>query len=451
MSFPKIAIVGRPNVGKSALFNRLLKKRIAIVDEMEGVTRDRLYGTGEFQNNPFILIDTAGIQLDDANPLNQEILLQSRQAIQEASFCVLVVDGRVGLTEMDQEIARLLLKSKKPVCLAVNKLDDEHLDYLAHQFYPLGISEVVGVSANHGRNLYELFEIIFSKIEPVDEEQDAGKKPTLCIVGRTNVGKSTLINALTHSQRCVVSPERATTRDAIEIELQHEGKDYLLIDTAGIRRKQKELNVVEKFASIRTYEAIERSDICLFLIDAQEGMTAQEKKLMSEIYKQGKSCVLIVNKWDLVQDHRMEHTRQALIHECPFLDIYPILFTSALTGRNLLKMYEIIDQVYINRTKRIDTAALNRFIEQAQHKTPPPMVKGKRLRIYYMTQIKTSPPSFLFFVNSQSRLTHTYKRYLINQMRESFNFFGCPLQFFLKSKKTREQVAEEKNLASVRN
>jgi len=194
-------------------------------------------------------------------------------------------------------------------------------------------------------------------------------------------------------KRCVVSPEQATTRDAIEIELSHEGKDYILIDTAGIRRKQKESNVVEKFASIRTYEAIEKSDICLFLIDALDGMTAQEKKLMSEIYKQGKSCIVIVNKWDLTHDHRMEHARQALIEECPFVSIYPIVFISALTGRNVLKLYEVLEQVYANRIRRVETGALNRFAEKVQHQIPPPMVKGKRLRIYYMTQIKSSPPS----------------------------------------------------------
>ncbi len=439
MSFPKIAIVGRPNVGKSALFNRLLKKRIAIVDEMEGVTRDRLYGTGEFQNHPYILVDTAGIQLDNYDPLNQEILQQSREAISEASVCIMVVDARIGLTEMDQEIARLLLKSKKPVCLAVNKIDDDHFENLLHEFHQLGITDIFAVSAVHGRNLYELFEVVFDKIKTLDfTPAEAGKKPVLSIVGRTNVGKSTFINQLTQTKRCVVSPEKATTRDAIEIELSHEGKDYILIDTAGIRRKQKERNVVEKFASIRTYEAIEKSDICLFLIDALDGMTAQEKKLMSEIYKQGKSCILIVNKWDLTSDHRMEHARQALIEECPFVSIYPILFISALTGRNVLKIYETLEKVYANRTRRIETGALNRFAETVQHKIPPPMVKGKRLRIYYMTQIKSSPPSFLFFVNKQTLLTHTYKRYLINQMRDTFDFFGSPLQFFLKSKKVRE-------------
>lgn len=439
MSIPKVAVVGRPNVGKSALFNRLLKKRVAIVDEMEGVTRDRLYATSEFQNNPFILIDTAGIQLDDPNPMNQEILHQSRLAISEASFCIFVVDSRTGPTQMDQEIAKLLLKSKKPVCLAVNKVDDEHLEHLLHQFYRLGIKDMLAVSAAHGRNLYELLEVVFDKIElePAQEEQT---KPILSIVGRTNVGKSTLINTLTQKKRCVVSPERATTRDAIEIELNYEGREYLLIDTAGIRRKQKETNVVEKFASIRTFEAIDRSDICLFIIDALEGMTAQEKKLLSEIYKQGKSCVILVNKWDLTHDHRMEHARQALIKECPFVEIYPVVFISALTGRNMAKIYEQIDLVYASRTSRIDTALLNKFIETAQHQSPPPYVKGKRLRIYYMTQIKSSPPSFLCFVNKQSLLTPTYKRYLMNQMRASFDFTGSPLQFFLKSKKVKPKA-----------
>lgn len=446
MTLPKIAIIGRPNVGKSALFNRLLKKRIAIVDEMEGVTRDRLYATSEFESHPYILIDTAGIQLDDYNPLNQEILEQSREAIIEADFCILVVDGRIGITEMDQAIANLLRQYNKPMCLAVNKIDDEHLDHLTSAFYKLGIDKMVGVSASHGRHLYELLEFVFEDIDLEGRGDIAEKKPTLSIVGRTNVGKSTLINQLVGQKRCVVSPEAATTRDAIEIELTHEDQSYLLIDTAGIRRKQKETEVVEKFASIRTFEAIDRSDVCLFLMSAEDGMTAQEKKLLSEIYKRGKSCILIVNKWDLATGYRMEHSRAALIQECPFLEIYPILFISALTGRNVSKIFTTLKEVFENRYRRIETSALNKFIEKAQQNAPPPMVKGKRLRVYYMTQIKSSPPSFLFFVNKQSLLTVTYKRYLINQIRETFNFFGSPVQFFLKSK---DKQKEESRRAQV--
>ncbi len=443
MLCPKIAIVGRPNVGKSALFNRLLKKRVAIVDEMEGVTRDRLYATGEFQNKLFILVDTAGIQLNDYNPMNQEVLEQSRLAIAEASFCIFVVDGRIGPTQMDEEIAKLLLKSNKPVCLAVNKVDDEHLEHLMHQFYALGIRDMIAVSASHGRNLYELLEIVFKKISIEEAFEEKRSNPVLSIVGRTNVGKSTLINNLAQEKRCVVSPEQATTRDAIEIELSYQGKEYTLIDTAGIRRKQKELNVVEKYASIRTFEAIERSDICIFVIDALEGMTSQEKKLLSTIYEQGKSCLILVNKWDLTHDVRMEHAKQALIRECPFVEIFPIMFISALTGRNVLKIYEHLDQIYANRTRRLETGQLNRFVEKALHQAPPPMVKGKRLRIYYMTQVKSSPPSFVCFVNKQNLLTPTYKRYLMNQMRDTFEFSGSPLQFFMKSKqvKPKSEVA----------
>lgn len=444
MNYPKVALVGRPNVGKSALFNRILKKRVSIVDEMEGVTRDRLYAEADFEGKPFILVDTAGIQLHDEDPLNLEILEQSRRAIAEASACIFVVDARVGLTELDREVAKLLLKSGKPVSLAVNKVDDEHLEHLVFPFYKLGFKEVFGVSASHGRLLYELLESVFSRVS-LDELpcENPEKNPVLSIIGRTNVGKSTLINALSHSQRCVVSPEQATTRDAIELELEHEGKKYLLIDTAGIRRKQKEKEVVEKFASIRTFDAIERSDICLFLIDAQEGMTAQEKKLLSEIYNQGKSCIVLVNKWDLVKGFRMEHVRSALIAESPFLSIYPILFISALTKRNLDEIYPLVEKVFINRTQRFGTSQINRFFEQAIYQNPPPMVKGRRLRVYYATQIKSAPPSFLLFVNKQALLTPTYKRYLMNQMRKEFDCFGSPLQFFLKSKTVNPYVSPE--------
>ncbi len=446
MVFPKIALIGRPNVGKSALFNRLLKKRVAIVDEMEGVTRDRIYGDSEFEQKPYMLIDTAGIETQDHSELNLEILQQSKYAIAEADFCILIVDGQVGVTRMDQEIAHLVRKLNKPVCLAVNKIDIEQHDELVYPFHALGFDNMWGISAAHGRNIYELLETVFENLPDSIDPFEKPERQVVSIVGRTNAGKSTLVNYLTHQARCVVSPEAGTTRDAIEIELAHEDQTYLLIDTAGVRRKNKEKHVVEKFAHIRTMKAIEKSDVCLFILDVQEGLTSQEKKVLSEIYKMGKSCIIVANKWDLVSDFRMEHVRQALIKDCPFLVIYPIVFISAKTGRNVENLFPTLKTVFENRNRRVDTAELNRFILEAVLKSPPPMVLGKRLRVYYMTQIKTNPPTFLFFVNKSGLLNATYKRYLTNQMRDSFDFFGSPLQFFLRSKKSdykKSPVAKE--------
>ena len=435
MVLPKIAIIGRPNVGKSALFNRLLKKRIAIVDEMEGVTRDRLYGEGEFEGEPYILIDTAGIQMTDPSELNLDLIKQTTRAIEEADYCVFVVDAKIGVTQMDVEIANLIRRHKKPVCLAANKVDlDQHFDYV-HPFHKLGFENLIDISAEHGRNIYELLEIIFGNLPETDkQEMPIGHKEMISIIGRTNAGKSTLINYLAKEPRCVVSPVAGTTRDAIEVEISFNEKSYLFIDTAGVRRKNKEKEVVEKFAHIRTMEAIEKSEVCLFLLSALEGLTAQEKKILSEIYRMGKSCVIVVNKWDLVQGFQMEHVHQALLKDCPFLSIYPTIFISALTGRNIEKLYSAIERVCVSRHQKLETSALNKFILKAVQKQPPPMVKGKRLKVYYITQVKSAPPSFLFFVNHSGLLTNNYKRYLINQLRDTFDLTGSPVQFFLKSK-----------------
>jgi len=449
MVYPKIAIIGRPNVGKSAIFNRLLRKRIAIVDEMEGVTRDRIYGEGEFENQPYILIDTAGIQTTDHSDLNCKLIEQTKLALAEADYCIFVVDAKVGITKMDEEVGALIRKSKTPACLAVNKVDiDIHAD-LVPPFHKLGFEHLWGISAEHGRNIYELLETVFENLPKVSEEEDlVSNEETISIVGRPNVGKSTLINYLVKEPRCVVSPIAGTTRDAIEVEIKYQDKSYIFIDTAGVRRKNKEKEVVEKFAYIRTMGAIEKSDVCLFLISAQEGFTAQEKKIISEIYKMGKSCVIVVNKWDLVEGFRMEHVYQALLKDCPFLVIYPVVFISALTGQNVDKLFPILEKVCFSRKQKIETPALNKFILNAMQKTPPPMLRGKRLKVYYITQIKNSPPSFLFFVNKAGLLTHNYKRYLLNQIRETFDLTGAPVQFFLKSKSqsTAPSVPKEEAL-----
>ncbi len=434
MNYPKIAIVGRPNVGKSSLFNRLLKKRVSIVNEEEGVTRDRLYGDVEYKNSYFTVIDTAGL-IHSEETMKRDMLEQTLLAIEEADACFFTVDACVGVTLLDEEVAKIIRKSGKPTVVVVNKVDDDGKETLIHPFHALGFSKTLPVSSAHDRGIYEILEAVAEELKIPASVEDASEGiPSVSIVGRTNVGKSTLLNALAQQKRSIVSPEVATTRDPVEILVSYRSHDYRFIDTAGLRRKQKEENPVEKFASLRTFDAIKRGDICLMVIDAVEGMRSREKKILSEIYEMGKPCIVLLNKWDIVDNFRMEHVRAALVRDCPHLEHYPVLFVSALTGRNLEKIYPLIDQMYTGLTKKAETSDINAFFEEALSKQHPPLVNGKRLRIYYATQVKGSPPTFLLFVNRASYLTPNYRSFLINRMRERFHYVGTPIHFLLKGK-----------------
>ena len=433
--YPKLAIVGRPNVGKSALFNRLCKKRISIVDEAEGVTRDRLYAISDFFGRPFELIDTGGIDPEATISFSEEIRRQAEVAIEEADALVIVVDGQVGLTELDCVVARILHRTGKPVTLAVNKIDIlEQMDRI-HEFHSLGFKNIVGISANHGLQVAELLEMALSEIKWDDEEYVEDGAVKVAIVGRPNVGKSTLINHLLDEERCLVSPIAGTTRDSVDIDVTVDGKLYRLIDTAGIRRKKAEHEVVDKFAAIRTERAIERSDICILMLDAEEGITTQEKRIASQIEEQGKGCILLFNKWDLVKGFRMEHCLKSVRDEVSFLNHCPAHFISAKTGRNLEKIYVAIDKVHAEANHRVTTGQLNRFLERAMQLNHPPMQRGKRLRIYYISQVSVAPPTFLMFVNRPDLMVDTYKKYLINSFRRAFAFTGNPLRFSLRGKK----------------
>lgn len=434
---PCLAIIGRPNVGKSALFNRLCKRRIAIVDEAEGITRDRLYAEAEAFGFSFTVVDTGGIDIRSTDQFRDEIRRQAELAIVEADTLVMVVDGKVGMTETDQELAKILLKTGKPLCLAVNKIDDFDQEYLIHHFYPLGITKIIGISAAQGLQIAELIEAAWEGFKPPEEIKKEEDGIKIAIVGRPNTGKSTLVNALLQEERCIVSPLAGTTRDSIDIPVTVDGASYVLIDTAGIRRKQKELEVVDKFAFIRTEKAIERCDLCLLLIDAEEGMTAQEKKIVNLIEAAGKGCIILLNKWDLVKGFRMEHCMKALHDESPFLANSPILFISAKTGRNLEKVFPEALKVYEALTTRVTTGQLNKFLERAMQLNHPPMIRGKRLRIYYMTQVEVLPPKFILFVNHPDLMTDTYKKYLLNRFREHFSYPGVPIQIHLKGKEKK--------------
>ena len=431
---PKIALVGRPNVGKSALFNRICQQRISIVDEQEGITRDRLYAKADLFGRPFILIDTGGIDFSGKIPFAELVKKQAEIAIEEADAVILVVDGQTGSNAYDESVAKKLRKSKKPVFLAVNKIDRRDDDIKIIPFYSLGIKEVFGVSALQGYNIAELLEAALKMIPPKEEIPVPEDAIRVAIVGRPNVGKSTLLNQILKEDRAIVSPIAGTTRDAVDILFEQGGQKYLLIDTAGIRRKKAEKEVVDKFAAIRTEEALERADVCLLILDSFEGFTTQERRIAADIEEKGKSCILLFNKWDLMENLKMEHAMRGVRESAPFLEHCPTIFMSAKDNRNLDKILPAVNEVNAARHMRVGTGALNKFIERCLQKYHPPMIMGRRLRIYYLTQVSSNPPKFVLFVNKPDLMIDTYKKYLVNQLRDEFPFPGCPLIFELRGK-----------------
>jgi GTP-binding protein len=430
----KIAIVGRPNVGKSALFNRICKKRIAIVDEEEGITRDRLYASVYFFGKEFQIIDSGGIAFGSTRAFDSEIKEQTDLAIKEADVLIMVVDGQIGLQPMDKKVAELIFKSKKRIVLAVNKIDDNHLEHLIAPFYALGIEDIVGVSAEHGYHIEDLLSLATQGYRRKKEAKSSNNFAKIAIVGKPNVGKSTLMNFLLKEKRVAVSDIAGTTLDAVDVKITYGQKDYLLIDTAGIKRKAKEHNTKDKFAHIRTTDTIKRADLCILLMDSLKGMTVEDKKILQEIEDSKRAAILLFNKWDLVKGFRMEHCYKAVKKDAKF---FPIYFVSAKTGRNLDNLFSIIDSVLQEYKKEISTSALNKFIEEAINSYHPPMIQGKRLRIYYGTQVRKEPPCFKLFTNYPELMQDSYKQYLLNRFREKFGFVGVPILFDV-CKKTKK-------------
>ncbi len=435
----KLAIVGRPNVGKSALFNCICKKRIAIVDEAEGVTRDRIYAESDLFGMPFVVVDTGGINSRDPGEYSDHIRSQAEIAIREADAIVMVVDARIGVTDLDLDLVKLLHRTDKPVTLAVNKLDNNDDDAAMHDFHCLGIERMIPTSATQRRNIAELLEMAFEGAEAKKtDNQPPPQTIGVAIVGRPNVGKSSLVNFLLQEERCIVSPIPGTTRDSIDVAFNYGGQSYNLIDTAGIRRKNAEHEVVDKFAAIRSQRAIDRADVCLLMIDAREGITTRDKKIANMIEESKKGCILLLNKWDLVKNFRMEHCLRGIWEEVPFLRHCPTLCMSAKTGRNVEKIFPFILNVDAACRQRVGTHELNTFIERAMQVTPPPRIMGKRLRVYYMTQVTVQPPTFVMFINYPNLMTGSYKRYLYNRFREKYPFLGAPVIFHLKRRSRKD-------------
>jgi len=444
----KIALVGRPNVGKSALFNRLCGQRLAITSDLAGTTRDRISGIADCFGTRCLLLDTGG--LDDGGGIDffEEIKQQTNQAIEEADSLIMVVDGQSAPLHQDLEIARALLKTKKPLYLAVNKLDHVGQQLQLHMFHSLGISSIHAVSALHGFQVVELLQAALRGAQTSLLSNQKIKESTpsrsqeglrVALIGRPNVGKSTLLNYILQDERSIVSPIAGTTRDSIDVTVHIHDSLWTFIDTAGIRKKRSEHAPVDKFAALRTESAIERSDVCLLLLDAEVGLTALDAQILQLVERAGKSCVLLFNKWDLVRGFRMEHCLKSLHFDHSFVQNLPTLFISSRSGRNVEKIFPLVEEAARANCRRISTGNLNRFIEKTVQRYHPPAIGGKRLRIYYLTQVSQMPPHFVLFVNRPSLMEESYKRYLINQIRAEYGFGAVPFRLTLRAK---EQVGQ---------
>ncbi len=437
MAKPIVAIVGRPNVGKSTLFNKLIGQRLAIVEDTPGVTRDRIYGTCEWQNRQVLLVDTGGIEpsIDDG------ILLHMRQqaqlAIDTAQVIIFVTDLRSGVTAQDQDIAAMLMRSGKPVVLAVNKVDtlgDPPLEL--YDFYALGLGEPYPVSSVHGHGTGDLLDEVYSHLSFEDESEQEDDRISVAVIGRPNVGKSSLVNFILGEERMIVANEAGTTRDAIDSEVENQHGKFIFTDTAGLRKRGKVEEGVERFSVLRSLAAVERSRVCVIMIDATEGFTEQDSKVAGFAHEQGKACIIAVNKWDAVEkdDKTMDVMRKKLMNDFSFMSYAPIIFISAKTGQRVDRLFDLIKYVDEQNALRVTTGVLNELLARATARVQPPSDKGKRLKIYYMTQISTRPPTFVCFVNSKQLFHFSYQRYIENQIRATFGLEGTPVRIIARER-----------------
>ena len=430
-----VAIVGRPNVGKSTIFNRMIGERKSIVEDQPGVTRDRIYGKGEWLTKEFRLIDTGGIQLEQ-QPFSEEIRVQVEIAIAEADAILFLVNGREGLTTEDQAIARLLQKAKKPVVLGVNKIDDLHLQDAIYEFYALGLGDPIAMSGSHGIGIGDALDALVAHF-PEKETDEYEGMTKFCLIGRPNVGKSSLVNAILKQERVIVSDVEGTTRDAIDTPFQSDGKDYVVIDTAGIRKRGKVYENIEKYSVLWAMSAIERSDVVLVVIDGESGVREQDKHVAGYAHEAGKGIILVYNKWDAVEkdEHTMHQIEKKLRQEFIYLSYAPIAFVSALTKARVQTLLPLIDAVHDASLLRIQTNVLNEVIMDAQLMTPPPTRNGKQLKIYYASQVATAPPTIVLFVNDPELLHFSYKRFIENTLREAFGFEGTTIRILARERK----------------
>ncbi len=437
MNLPTVCIVGRPNVGKSTLFNKLVGKKISIIEDTPGVTRDRIYGEVAYQNKKFNLIDTGGIDISK-ELFNSEIKTQVEIGILEADKIIFVVDAKEGLTAGDKEVKELLQKSGKEVIVAINKVDNKQAEDNVYDFYELGFDTYIQISGEHNRGIADLLDEVTKDFKEETSEKEETTK--ICVIGRPNVGKSSLVNALLNEERLIVSDVAGTTRDSVDIPFKYNKKDYILIDTAGMRKKGKIFEKIEKYSLLRSQRAIDRADICLLVINREEGIIEHDKHIAGYAIEKGKGLIIVVNKWDTVEEkeHDIKDFSKDIREEFKFVPYAPIVFLSALTKKRIHTLMPEVEKVSQNIIKEVKTSLLNNVIQDAYSLNPAPTYKGKRLKIYYVYQNDTKPPKFVFNVNNKGLVHFSYERYLENKIRESFDFEGTPIEIQFKNKNDLE-------------
>ncbi|MEE8823009.1 MAG: ribosome biogenesis GTPase Der [Lactobacillus amylovorus] len=435
MALPVVAIVGRPNVGKSTLFNRIINQRLAIVEDKPGVTRDRNYAQAEWMGHKFDLIDTGGITWEGGK-IEEEIRAQAEIAIEEADVIVMLTSVVNHITDLDERVAHLLYRTQKPVILAVNKADNPEQRNDIYDFYSLGLGDPIPVSSSHGTGIGDLLDAIVDKF-PEDKDTQAEDVISFSVIGRPNVGKSSIVNKLLGEDRVIVANEEGTTRDAVDTPFTKDGVKFKVVDTAGIRRRGKVYEKTEKYSVLRAMSAIERSDVVLLVLDASTGIIEQDKHVAGYAHEAGRGIIIVVNKWDLPKKNSTsaKEFEREIREEFQYLDYAPILFVSAKTGQRLDQIPSMVKEVYDNQNQRIQSSVLNDLLLEASKLVPTPMVKGKRLRVYYMTQVSTNPPTFVVFVNDPELMHFSYERFLINQLRQNFDFTGTPIKIIPRKRK----------------
>ncbi len=440
MSRPIVAIVGRPNVGKSTIFNRIVGERMAIVEDKPGITRDRLYGTGEWNDIPFSIIDTGGIEVYGEDEIVKSIKVQAELAIEEADVIVFMVDVKSGLSPADAEVSEMLFKSNKPVILAVNKVDNQERIEDTYEFYSLGFGTPIAISGSHGLGIGELLDEIVAKLPVLEEDEFPDETIRVALIGRPNVGKSSLVNALLGEERVIVSNVAGTTRDAIDTPFELDGQSYVLIDTAGMRKRGKVYEATEKYSVMRAMKAIERADVVLVVINGEEGIIEQDKHVAGYAHELGKAAIFIVNKWDVVEkdDKTLHQFTQKIRDHFLFMPYAPVLFVSALTKQRVHKILPLVSHVAEQHALRVQTHVLNDVVSDAVAINAPPTDKGRRLKINYATQVAVKPPTFIVFVNDPELMHFSYERYLDNKIRAAFGFEGTPIRIFTRRKSEKE-------------